>query len=62
MNPLATRQRLSEVLGSDDTDRAIDAAVRSFWSRAKALSAGRHPGAAVVDLARWAEARDRATR
>lgn len=62
MIPVATRQRLSEVLASDDTDRAIDAAVRSFWSRAKALPRRRGPEADVVDLALWARTRLQAPR
>jgi hypothetical protein len=52
------RQRLVQVLESDDRDETeSDPVVRRFWTRAKPLPARpgseRPTGAQVVDLARW---------
>jgi hypothetical protein len=48
------RQRLSKVLADDDVDATTEAAVRSFWSRARALPLGCGHDAEVVDMALWA--------
>jgi len=48
------RQRLSQVLANDEVDATTEAAVRTFWSRAKALPVRSAPDAEVVDLALWA--------
>jgi hypothetical protein len=53
------RQRLVQVLESDDRDETeSDPVVRRFWTRAKPLPARsgfeRPTGAQVVDLAQWA--------
>jgi hypothetical protein len=59
------RQRLKQILSSDDVEeRTTDDALRGFWGRAKPLSARelplRAPGtglAPVVDLAQWKRSR-----
>jgi hypothetical protein len=53
------RQRLVQVLESNDGDEPMDAVVRRFWSRTTHHSGtrGRSTGAHVVDLAGWARAR-----
>jgi hypothetical protein len=59
------RQRLMQVLGSEDQDDVMTDVVRRFWTRAKPLSptpcAPRpqlesRPAAQVVDLATWVRA------
>ena len=52
------RQRLMQVLGSEDSEDVMTDVVRRFWTRAKPLTAPRprielHPAAQVVDLATW---------
>jgi hypothetical protein len=56
------RQRLMQVLGSEDQDDEMTDVVRRFWTRAKPLT-GRpraplegRPAAQVVDLATWTRA------
>jgi hypothetical protein len=57
------RQRLMQVLSSDEQDDLTTDVLRRFWSRAKPLPARPHvtqspkcPDARVVDLAAWARA------
>jgi len=60
------RQRLMQVLGSEDQDDVMTDVVRRFWTRAKPLSTPRpvEPRAAaqVVDLATWVRSQPRPTR
>ena len=50
------RQRLLQVLGSEDQDDVTTYVLERFWSRAKPLPARveRRPDARVIDLAQWA--------
>jgi hypothetical protein len=59
------RQRLMQVLGSEDQDDVMTDVVRRFWTRAKPLTASvaaprrqleSRPAAQVVDLATWVRA------
>jgi len=56
------RQRLMQVLGSEDQDDVMTDVVRRFWTRAKPLDARpripleNRPAAQVVDLATWVRA------
>jgi uncharacterized protein YjiS (DUF1127 family) len=57
------RQRLVQVLESDERDDVESEVLRRFWSRAKPLPVrpGIAPASTVVDMARWArERRERA--
>jgi hypothetical protein len=59
MNRGATKKQLARVLATEETDGAMDAVVRAFWSRtkptrAKVLPPDRAPVAKVVDLRQWA--------
>jgi hypothetical protein len=57
------RQRLVQVLESNEGDEPMDAVVRRFWSRTTRFSGGLSgsgngpSGARVVDLAGWVRAR-----
>ena len=57
------RQRLMQVLGSEDQDDVMTDVVRRFWTRANPLSTPRpvetRPAAQVVDLATWTRAQVR---
>ena len=50
------RQRLMQVLGSEDQDAVTTVVLERFWTRAKPLPARieRRPAAQVIDLAQWA--------
>ncbi len=50
------RQRLVQVLQTEERDDASSDALRRFWTRAKPLPARfeQRPGAKVIDLAAWA--------
>jgi len=50
------RQRLMQVLGSEEEDAFSTHLLTRFWSRAKPLPvrAERRPDARVIDLAQWA--------
>lgn len=55
------RQRLVQVLRSEDQDSLEEAVLQRFWTRAKPLPArvieSNRPEARVVDLAQWAASR-----
>jgi hypothetical protein len=56
MNRGAMKQQLSQVLAEQETDGAVDAVVRAFWSRAKPLAPAAPPvarAARVIDLRAW---------
>jgi hypothetical protein len=59
------RERLKQVLESDDKDEvSTDAVVRRFWARAKPLAGSRprSDSGCVIDMAQWAQARSRGAR
>jgi len=53
------RQRLVQVLRSEDQDSLESEVLKRFWARAKPLPARveNRPEARVVDLARWSASR-----
>ena len=56
------RQRLMQVLGTEDGDDVMTDVVRRFWTRAKPLPVPMErrevgPAAQVVDLATWMRSR-----
>ena len=53
------RQRLIQMLETDDGDDATDAIVQRFWLRAAPLAARgtAKPDGQVVDIAQWARSR-----